>query len=99
MTIDQSGLQGHVQISNTGVPPGATKPRLRSRDSSESLQKTPGRRPMSGSYSSHDFSGGMTPVSRRDSKSRYKDTEHLFSWLKAPTRAFTFKTLRHYALC
>ena len=84
MTIDQSGLQGHVQISNTGVPPGATKPRLRSRDSSESLQKTPGRRPMSGSYSSHDFSGGMTPVSRRDSKSRYKDTEHLHSWLKAP---------------
>ena len=44
--------KSHVQIS---------QPRLRSRDSSDSLQKTPIRRPISGSYSSQDFS---SPISR-----------------------------------
>ena len=51
--------KGHVQISNVS---SAQKPRLRSRDSSDSLQsKTPMRRPISGSYSSQDFSAGGQP--------------------------------------
>merc|ERR1719323_3068869 len=37
--------KGHVQISN--VSSSLQKPRLRSRDSSDSLQKTPMRRPIS----------------------------------------------------
>ena len=48
--------KGHVQISN--VSSSLQKPRLRSRDSSDSLQKTPMRRPISGSYSSQDFTSG-----------------------------------------
>ena len=44
--------KSHVQIS---------QPRLRSRDSTDNLQKTPIRRPISGSYSSQDFN---SPVSR-----------------------------------
>ena len=46
--------KSHVQIS---------QPRLRSRDSSESLQKTPMRRPISGSYSSQDFSSPLSRLS------------------------------------
>ena len=56
--------KGHVQISSVG---GAAKPRLRSRDSSDSLNKTPARRPMSGSYSSQEFS---SPLSRESNVTR-----------------------------
>ena len=54
--------KGHVQISNVSHVSSVGKPRLRSRDSSDSLAKTPMRRPISGSYSSQDFSAaGQQP--------------------------------------
>ena len=55
--------KGHVQISNVS---SLQKPRLRSRDSSDNLQKTPMRRPMSGSYSSQDFNSPVTRDVTRD---------------------------------
>ena len=69
--------KGHVQISGS-VSSHLAKPRLRSRDSSDSLAKTPtrhGPRPMSSSYSSQDFTSPMSrdgnvtrdTVTRRDS--------------------------------
>ena len=49
--------KSHVQISQL------QQPRLRSRDSSDSLQKTPIRRPISGSYSSQDFNSPSSRLS------------------------------------
>ena len=60
--------KGHVQISGNGTSSHVTKPRLRTRDSSDSLgNKTPvrhGPRPMSSSYSSQAVLSPIVKLTR-----------------------------------
>ena len=69
--------KGHVQISNVS---NLQKPRLRSRDSSDNLQKTPMRRPISGSYSSQDFNSPMTRDVTRGDRSSHESVNRRASY-------------------